>query len=78
MTLSLRNLFGGRRGGRAPRTRARPPGTTRLNVEALEERAVPAVMNLKGYTFFLPGATLHVTSENVANGVFAGTFFDAN
>jgi hypothetical protein len=34
-------------------------------------------MNLTGYTFALPGATLHVTAENVTTGVFAGTFADA-
>jgi hypothetical protein len=48
-----------------------------LQVEALEGRDVPAVMNLTGYTFALPGATLHVTGENVSTGAFVGTFADA-
>jgi hypothetical protein len=43
----------------------------------LEERDVPAVMNLTCYTFALPGATLHVTNENVLSGDFWGTFTDA-
>jgi hypothetical protein len=35
-------------------------------------------MNLTGYTFALPGATLHVTNENVITGVFHATFDDAH
>jgi len=76
MQLSLRNLFrSGRR--RVTRGSARSGNATRLHVEALEGRDVPAVMNLTCYTFALPGATLHVTAENVTTGVFVGTFSDA-
>jgi hypothetical protein len=50
--------------------------TTRLNVEVLEQRDVPALMNLTGYTFTLPGAMLRVTNENVITGQFAGIFTD--
>jgi hypothetical protein len=75
MHLSFRNLF--RVPHRATRSSARSDNTTRLHVEALEARDVPAVMNLTGYTFGLPGATLKVTGENVTTGVFAGTFTDA-
>jgi hypothetical protein len=69
----LHNLL--RRGlARCP---ARPPRATRLELETLDKRDVPAVMNLTGYTFALPGATLLVTNENVLTGQFAGTFTDA-
>src|SRR5262249_15568424 len=74
MHLSLRNLF---RGRRATRGSARSGNAARLQVEALEGRDVPAVMNLTCYTFALPGATLHVTNENVLSGDFWGTFTDA-
>jgi hypothetical protein len=35
-------------------------------------------MNLTGYTFTLPGATLQVTGENVITGNFAAVFHDAS
>jgi hypothetical protein len=74
MNLSLRNLFR-TRSGRAPaRTSPRSARTTRLEVEALEERAVPT-MNLKGYVFPMPGATLSVSNE--IGNTFWGTFADA-
>jgi hypothetical protein len=78
VNLSLRPLFGKRSGRRAAPPAARPARTTQLRVEALEARTVPTVMNLTNYLFPLPGAVLHVTSENVATGVFHGTFDDVN
>jgi hypothetical protein len=78
MKTYLRNLLRRLPGRSRARGSARPSATSRLHVESLEERAVPAVMNLTGYTFALPGGTLHVTTENVITGVFHATFDDAS
>jgi hypothetical protein len=75
MRLSLRNLF---RGRRATRGSARSGNATRLHLETLEGRDVPAVMNLMCYTFYLPSAKLTVSNENVVTGDFWGTFTDAS
>jgi hypothetical protein len=74
----LRNWFCNPRGRAAATPSARRHWTVCLQVETLEERAVPAVMNLTGYNFALPGATLHITSENVATGTFHGVLLDFN
>jgi hypothetical protein len=78
MKRHLRNLFRRLRGRSLARCSARPSATTRLHVEALEGRDVPAplFMDLRPYIFALPGATFHVTVENRLTGVFAGTFND--
>jgi hypothetical protein len=56
---------------------ARPARTTRLEVEQLQDRVVPAIINLSA-NFNLPGAgTLHVTTE-LASGQFWGIFHDAS
>jgi hypothetical protein len=81
MKLSLRNLLGRCTGRSAARNTARQAEMTRLKVERLEERAVPAV-NLLGYYFALPNAgTLHITSQHIQNNLtetFKGTFTDSH
>jgi hypothetical protein len=74
MNLSLRNLFRTRTGRAAAPPSRRPDQTTRLEVEALEERAVPTI-SLKGYLFPMPNATL--TVSNQIGSTFWGTFHDA-
>jgi hypothetical protein len=80
MKLSLATLlkcFGGRGAGRCS---SRP--RARLQVEQLEERAVPAVY-LPNYYFNFPGVgSFHATSEPAVSpynvvSQFSGTFFDA-
>jgi hypothetical protein len=74
MRLSLRNLLG-RRTGTTP-ARPRPAGADRLNVERLEERAVPAAFNILPYNFTMPGVgSFHATFETPA-GDFGGSFTD--
>jgi hypothetical protein len=56
---------------------ARPAKTTRLEVEQLQDRVVPSIINLAP-NFNMPGAgTLHVTGE-LPSGAFWGTFHDAS
>jgi hypothetical protein len=74
MKWSLCNLF------RNSTSRAAAPiagcsaRTTRLEVESLEDRAVPT-MNLTGYSFSMPAASLYVSQE--IGTQFWGSFFDA-
>jgi hypothetical protein len=78
MRLSLRNLLGRRTGTRPARPRTRPAGAARLDVERLDERAVPAAFNIVPYKFTMPGVgSFHATFENLTDGRFWGTFTDS-
>jgi hypothetical protein len=82
MKLSLWNLFG-RRAGRSARNVSRRARTVRLQVESLEERAVPTA-NLANVDFPIfmgtvpggPVGMLHIKSENLSTGQFNGVFQD--
>jgi hypothetical protein len=62
---------------RAARTPSPSEKRTRLDLEALEDRFVPAVVNLTGHTIDFAGgqAQLRIQQEN-PNGAFVGVFQD--
>jgi hypothetical protein len=78
MTGYLRNLLRRLRGRSLARGSAHPAKTTRLEVERLQDRIVPTIINLVPLNFTMPGAgTLHVSTE-LPTGAFWGTFHDVN
>ena len=74
MTRSLRNLFTSLCGKGAVRNSARPAQKIRLQVEALEERAVPTANLVNCNIPIYKSEVLHVATENLSTGAFAGTF----
>jgi len=79
MTTSLRNLLRSFTGRQVAGASRRPAPKTRLQVESLEERAVPNAYNIANTCFELgqqagPNqlATLYITNENLKTGSFTG------
>jgi hypothetical protein len=74
MALSLNNLFRRLYGSTPAPRRPRRRCTTGLNVESLEERAVPATFAVVANHYYNFGAqgTLYVTSEDMKTGKISG------
>src|SRR5208282_3182963 len=83
MKCFLRNLFRSLTGSAAVRPAARQTARTRLQVEHLEQRAVPTAVNLINTSLALAPvaggntmATLTVYTENLATGKFSGNLHE--